>query len=162
MAINDNQGDLGHLMRGAIRWQSGGTQRGWPSRGHQEEAVRCNQMQSDAIRCDQMQSDALRCNPMHSDALTFPRRLWMDGRRLRQRRRRVDLHTHHHLAKVGPFGHDAPTSQSEAIRGNQMQLDAIRGNQMHSPSDTMPHRVRLVGLRTKRCCCAPDEGGHQG
>ena len=24
-----------------------------------------------------------------------------------------------------------------------------------APSDTMPHRVRLVGLRTKRCCCAP-------
>jgi len=94
--------------------------------GHQEAIKK---RQSDAIRCNPMPSDAIRCNPMHSEALTFPRRLWMDGRRLRQRRRRVDLHTHHHLAKVGTFGHDAPTSQSEAIRGNQRQLEAIRGNQ---------------------------------
>ena len=140
MAINDNQGDLGHLMRGAIRWQSGGNQVALSVAGHQEaikkrqsDAIRCNPMQSDAIRCNQMHSDAIRCtqrhspfhvgsgwmgeiqsdalryNPMHSEALTFPRRLWMDGRRLRQRRRRVDLHTHHHLAKIGAFGHYAPS-----------------------------------------------------
>jgi hypothetical protein len=76
--------------------------------GHQEAIKK---RQSDAIRCNPMPSDAIRYNQMHSEALTFPRRLWMDGRRLRQRRRRVDLHPHHHLAKVGPFGHDA-------IRGN--------------------------------------------
>ena len=120
-----------------------------PSRGHQEAIKRSSRGHQGTIK-----RPSRRGNQRQSGALTFRRRLGMDGRCLRQRRRRVDLHTHHHLAKVGAFGNDAPSRSVGWIA--HLMRDAIKmQSECNQHAITTPHRVRLVGLRTKRCCCAP-------
>ena len=131
-----------------------------PSRSHQEAIKRPSRGHQGTIK-----RPSRRGNQRQSGALTFRRRLGMDGRCLRQRRRRVDLHTHHHLTKVGAFGHDAPSRSVSWVA--HLMRDAIKmpsechqhaismPSACHKHAITTPHRVRLVGLRTKRCCCAP-------